>query len=204
MKSVTWISRRDRPAPRGRALGATLGLALAFVLAARQGAAAAPTDPTRPDHHGGPIIIIGPGWPFPAEPFPRYCPHPCPRLIIRFPCGDPAAGFLPGEPVPPGLPNPGATAGPTATLRPMPSPTPGGAAAAQTYHVCPQLLKAIPQAVQDAALAEPWRVRGFNEKSNPNIPFHPLWNPYRTWLSLRDPRQPYSICNPPLWKAGCP
>ena len=206
MKSITWINRSGRGVPRGRSLAIAAGaLVLAALLAARQGAAAAPADPAQPDHHGGPIIIIDPGWPFPAEPFPRHCPHPCPRLIVRFPCGDPASGLFPGEPgVPPGLPNPGATPGPTATSRPVASPTPGGAAAAQTYHVCPQLLKAIPQAVQDAALAEPWRVRGFNEKSNPNIPFHPLWNPYRTWLSLRDPRQPYSICNTPLWKSGCP
>lgn len=201
MTTTTSVSIAIRRAGKRTLGAAALTLAIAALLAARQGAAAAPAEPGQPDHRGGPIIIIDPGWPFPAEPFPRHCPHPCPRLIIRFPCGNPAAGLLPGDP---GLPNPGATAGPTATVRPMPSPTPGGVAAAQTYKVCPQLLKAIPQAVQDAAVAEPWRVYGFNQKSNPNIPFHPLWNPYRTWLSLRDPRQPYSICNTPLWKAGCP
>ncbi len=200
MTSRPFVNVALRRAGWGRLLAAALVVAISALLAARQGATAAEVEAGQPDHHGGPIII-DPGWPYPADPFPRHCPHPCPRLVIRFPCGDPFNGLLPGEP---GLPNPGATAGPTATLRPLPSPTPGGAAAAQTYKVCPQLLKAIPQSVQDAAVAEPWRVRGFNEKSNPNIPFHPLWNPYRTWLSLRDPRQPYSICNTPLWKAGCP
>lgn len=158
-------------------------------------------DGAQPDHRGGPIIIIDPWWPV-LDPLPRHCPHPCPRMIIRFPCGDPAAALLP--PPPPGVPNPGATPGPTATLVPMPSPTPGGAASAQTYRVCPQVSKVIPQGVQDAAVAEPWRVYGYGLKSNPNIPFHPLWNPYRTWLSLRDPRQPYSVCNMPVWKSGCP
>lgn len=177
-------------------------MAAAFVAAVHQGATAAPDpDGAQPDHHGGPIIIIDPWWPV-LNPYPRHCPHPCPRLIMRYPCGDPAGAFLP--PAPPGVPNPGATPGPTATLVPMPSPTPGGAASAQTYRVCPQVSKAIPQGVQDAAVAEPWRVYGYGQKANPNIPFHPLWNPYRTWLSLRDPRQPYSVCNLPVWKSGCP
>lgn len=218
---MSTLPRTDLPAAPRRSvrrslLAALLLAGLGGLAPALQGALAAP-DPAadaaadasaavdgavEPDHRGGPIIIIDPWWPTPLDPLPRHCPHPCPRLIIRFPCGDPAGAFLP--PAPPGLPNPGVTPGPTATLVPRPSPTPGGAASTQTYRVCPQLSTVIPQSVQDLAVAEPWRINGYGQKANPNIPFHPLWNPYRTWLSLRDPRQPYSICNLPVWKSGCP
>lgn len=72
------------------------------------------------------------------------------------------------------------------------------------YRVCPQVTKRIPQHIQDLATTEPWRYYGFGELRNPSIPYHPLWNTYRTWLSLRDTGQPYSACNLPLWKSGCP
>jgi hypothetical protein len=160
-------------------------------------------EPVSPDGPP-PYPIIWPGWPIiypgPIIVFPIF-PYPG-----RYPCGDPIIGLppMPVPPNPPGLPTPNVTPGPTATLRPVASPTPGGRAQSETYRVCPQVTNAIPQAVKDLAIAEPWRFLGYGEKRNPGIPYHPLWNTYRTWLSLRDTAQPYSICNYPLWKSGCP
>ena len=145
-------------------------------------------------HRRGPIIIVR-GW------------------DLRHPCGDPKQRRWPGgprvppppqPPVPPPVPPPGATAVPPTAVPPMPSPTPGGQASTLQYRVCPQVVNQIPQAIQDLAVQEPWRYNGYGERQNPSIPYHPIWNNYRTWLSLRDINQPYSVCNYPVLKSGCP
>jgi hypothetical protein len=134
-----------------------------------------PNCPTCPPH----IIIICPTCP---NPWP--C-HGCPIVL---PC--PPDPLLPP---PPGQPTP----------LPPPTPTPGPATGLQ-YRVCPQLTTTVPAALQQLALAEPWRFRGYGELRNPNVPYHPMWNTYRTWLSLENIGMPYSRCNPVKWKAGCP
>jgi hypothetical protein len=135
-----------------------------------------------------PIILL-PG-------FGHYFRHPC------NPYGR-APGIAP--PGPPGVPTPGAgTVQPMPTQVPVPSPTAGGRAQSEVYQVCPQMKNEIPQAVQDLATNEPWRFYGYGQRSNPNIPYHPFWNGYRKWLSLRDMNSPYSICNYPVFKTGCP
>lgn len=124
--------------------------------------------------------------------------YPYPRYPIIFPirCATPYA-------VPGGLPlPPGATPPPTAM--PLPSPTPGGGASAATYRVCPQAVGEIPADLQARALAEPWSIYGYGQLANPNIRYHPLWNDYRKWLSVRNIGLPYSTCNPAIWKSGCP
>lgn len=116
-------------------------------------------------------------WPY---PYPYWCTFPTPVA----------------PPLPPGFPSP---VPPT----PVPSPTPGGPATAATYTVCPQIQSRVPNAVLQAALAEPWTVYGFNQLKNPGVPYHPMWNVLRTELNLLNPNVPYSVCNPVVWKAGC-
>lgn len=149
------------------------------------------------------IIIVVPGYP---------ChPYPCVGYPWPYPCYDPNFPPFPELPVPPAgtpgatvvPPAPGATAVPP-TPYPVPSPTPGGQAQGLNYRVCPQVINQIPQHIQDLATSEPWRYYGYGIRRNPNTPYHPLWNTYRTWLSLRDTALPYSPCNLPQWKSGCP
>ena len=136
--------------------------------------------------------------PYPRYPWPRV-PYPWP--FIPSGCATPIA-----PPVPGGLPiPPGTTPQPSPT--PLPSPTPGGPAGgamSTTYRVCPQVDEEIPDHIKQRALAEPWAFYGFGKLRNPNTPYHPLWNSYRRNLSLRIYHQPYSVCNPVIWKAGCP
>ena len=71
--------------------------------------------------------------------------------------------------------------------------------------MCPQIEGLVPQDVIDAALADPDSVAGYGELMNPNLPFHPLTNTYRVWLSLRNLGVPYDPLNNTLiFKAGCP
>ncbi len=200
----------------------SLAIALGFLLASLAGptptsAAPLPEDagaleaasaaqemaPDGMDHHHPIIPIIFPRFPIIYPGFPIIV---IPIFPYPHPCG--SGGLLPVPPGQPGLPTPGGgtpgTPAPTATLRPMATPTPGGRAQSEQYRVCPQVDAHIPQDIEDLALAEPWRISGYGELRNPSIPYHPLWNGYRTWLSLRDTAQPYSSCNYPLWKAGCP
>ncbi len=151
------------------------------------------------------IIIVRPGQP--------CYPYPCPGYPYPNPCYDPSFPPFPQPPVPPPpgatAPPPGPTTPPGATAvpptpYPMPTPTPGGMASTLTYRVCPQVTGLIPQYIQDLAVSEPWRYYGYDLRQNPNVPYHPLWNTYRTWLSLRDSNQPYSACNLPQWRSGCP
>jgi hypothetical protein len=128
----------------------------------------------------GTVRISGTVWVWPY-PFPWWCYWPTPAA----PSG------------PPGLPTP---VPPT----PLPSPTPGGPGSGEKYEVCPQIVNKVPNQVQADALAQPWAVYGYGVRQNPNVPEHPLWNHYRTWLGIMNPNIPYNICTPVIWKAGCP
>ena len=151
-------------------------------------------------------IIVGYGAVAAAPAAPQPVPVPsdgsddptcwsCPRgiyPIFVYPCATPVG--MPTVPAPPGVP----------TLAPRPTPTPGGMASTLTYRVCPQIAGKIPAAVEVHAVAAPWEVYGYGMLRNPNVPYHPMWNSYRTWLSLRNMSVPYSRCNSVVWKAGCP
>lgn len=157
--------------------------------------------------------------PYPPAPYPYPCYPPCPGIVIY-----PSGCATPFAPAPPEFtPIPGGPGGPTPPAPPPPiplqaallqavpqqappiaSPTPGGAAAALEYKVCPQKEFDIPKVIQDMAVAEPWTIYGYGLKRNPNVPYHPMWNSYRHWLSTQNQNMPYSICNPAIWKAGCP
>lgn len=89
------------------------------------------------------------------------------------------------------------------TPMPRPSPTPGPATGLN-YRVCPQIVNRVPAAVQQDALATPWKIYGYGMLLNPSVPSHPVWNGYRTWLTLLDYGKPWHPCNPVVWKAGCP
>lgn len=212
--SVGWLGfvAGQRPTP----VQAQDGLIAHSDAASNEAAAmpGAPADST--DATGG--VVDGHGHPiYPPPCYPAPCAYPCypwPCVIFPYPvrCYDP--NFPPLPPPGPPVPPPGATAAAATpvppgtsvppTPFPVPSPTPGGMAATLTYRVCPQVTKRIPQYIQDLATTEPWRYYGFGERRNPSVPYHPLWNTYRTWLSLRDTGQPYSACNLPMWKSGCP
>jgi hypothetical protein len=165
-----------------RLLAAGAAAVLAGLLAGYSHTAVAGAAGAAPDCPGcPPAIIICPGcppWPYP----------PCPGCPIILPCPpDPLM------PPPPGVPTP----------LPPPTPTPGPASGL-TYKACPQIAGRIPPALEQMALADPWKFRGYGQLRNPNVPQHPLWNTYRTWLSLENMNVPYHRCNPVVWKAGCP
>ena len=161
-----------------------------------------------------------PGYPpRPYPPYPYPCFPPCPPGIIVYPSGCatpivPPPPEVTPAPLPPGGPTPPAPppiplasggAPPVALQAPgIPTPTPGGAAQGLEYKVCPQKERDIPKVIQDMAMAEPWTIYGYGMKRNPNVPYHPLFNTYRRWLSTSNQNMPYSICNPAIWKAGCP
>jgi len=134
---------------------------------------------------------------FGADPDCWHCPRRPVYPIYVYPCPTPVPPPASGLPVPPGT-----TPRPTAV--PLPSPTPGGVASTLSYDVCPQYAGEIPPAVLTNAVAAPWEIYGYGMLRNPNVPHHPLWNTYRKWLSVRNPSIPYSVCNPVVWKAGCP
>jgi hypothetical protein len=80
-----------------------------------------------------------------------------------------------------------------------PTPTP-----AAPPMVCAFILRRVPRAVIDAALARPDRVYGWRQPVNPGLPVSPA-NPLRTQLSVRNIGMPYHpLSNPVLFKAGCP
>jgi hypothetical protein len=62
----------------------------------------------------------------------------------------------------------------------------------------------VPAAVISAALANPDQVGGWGKLRNPNIPHHPIYNPYRTCLVLRNPAVHWHPrFNPVIFAAGC-
>lgn len=130
------------------------------------------------------VIPIYPGYPgYPGYPVPPGLPLPCWRY---------GYGGVP-LPIPPGAPTP----------KPPPTPTPGPATAL-SYRVCPQVVNRVPANIQQDAVANPYRLYGYGMLQNPSVPYHPLWNSYRTWLTLLDYGKPWSPCNPVVWKVGCP
>jgi hypothetical protein len=99
-------------------------------------------------------------------------------------------------PLPPGFPTPV----PTATV-----PGGGGGGGGPVPEVGTGLSSRVPQSVIDAAMANPQDVPGWNQLRNPNAPFHPVYNPYRTCLTLQNPNQAYHpVFNPVVFRAGCP
>jgi hypothetical protein len=63
----------------------------------------------------------------------------------------------------------------------------------------------VPSAAVSYALANPDKIRGWGLLFNPAVPFHPLFNPYRTCLTLTNPGVPYApVFNDLVFKAGCP
>jgi hypothetical protein len=172
------------PVTRRLAAAGLAVLCAAFVAGYAHAQGAAPTgagaQPACPGCPPG-IIIICPGCP--PYPYP-----PCQGCPIILPCPpDPLLPSPPGVPTPP----------------PLPTPTPGPASALQ-YKVCRQITGRIPPALEQMAVAEPWKFRGYGELRNPNVPYHPMYNTYRVWLSLQNMNVPYSRCNPVVWKSGCP
>lgn len=92
------------------------------------------------------------------------------------------------------------TPGGTKTTTPPPTvpPTPGAEA-------CPGLETKAPAAAINAAIANAQQVSGYGMACNPNVPWNPVVNPYRSHLSLRNVNLPYHpVYNGFVWKCGCP
>ena len=88
-----------------------------------------------------------------------------------------------------------------ATATPVPTLDPGAPGAP---HPIRGLAGRAPTAAIAAALADPGRVYGWGMPRNPNIPYHPIFNPYRTCLQLRNMGVPYHpVFNPLVFTAGC-
>jgi Tol biopolymer transport system component len=98
-------------------------------------------------------------------------------------------------------------AGPGPAQPPAATATPAASATPETPSVqgnaCPQIIRYVPRAVIDAALANPSSVDGWMQPSNPALPpgFN---NPPRIWLSLRDLGKPFGPFNGVVWKPWCP
>lgn len=62
----------------------------------------------------------------------------------------------------------------------------------------------VPSADIAAALTNPDTISGWGVPRNPNIPYDPYFNPYRTCLTLRNLGVPYHpVYNRLVFKAGC-
>jgi hypothetical protein len=120
--------------------------------------------------------------------------HP---IVIPFPPGWPLFPcYGPGS-----MPFPTPVGAPTRVPRPTPTP---GPATSLTYRLCPQLARLVPATVQAQVASVPWDLYGYGMLRNPNVPYHPVWNTYRTWISLLDYGKPWGPCNPVVLKSGCP
>jgi hypothetical protein len=90
-----------------------------------------------------------------------------------------------------------ATPPPTATATPEPV-TPDEPVPVR----CPNLR--APEEVIQAALGNPAAVKGWGMLCNPNVPFDPINNRWRTSLSLENPGAPYNpLTNALEYKCGC-
>jgi YVTN family beta-propeller protein len=98
------------------------------------------------------------------------------------------------------------TTTPTASATPSPHATPSLApqptSTAQPC-ICQRLRRIVPSAVINDALAQPERYRGWLERLNPARPPGPD-NPVRTCLGLLNPNLGWHpLYNPPQWQVGC-
>lgn len=92
---------------------------------------------------------------------------------------------------------------PTATPDPGTPPPPPTGEAPPAPEVCDGIRARVPQAVIDAAVANPEAVSGWGERCNPNVPAGP-WNELRASLNLRSYGQPYHpVYNDVVWQCGC-
>jgi hypothetical protein len=126
--------------------------------------------------------------------------NPTPTLTLVPPVATPTSQLPPPASTPtPALPPPAATP----TL-PAPAATATPNQPSTTAQACNYLRSRVPDAVINAALANPGRIGGFDRPRNPNKPSSPL-NPPRRYLSLSNPNVPYHpIFNRLTWVAGCP
>lgn len=97
-----------------------------------------------------------------------------------------------------------ATPAPFATPTPMPPyPPPSGGGPGIPIEDT-RLGGRVPSADVAAALANPDQIAGWGVPRNPNIPYNPYLNPYRTCLTLRNLAVPYHpTYNKLVYKAGC-
>ncbi|MFN8423697.1 MAG: hypothetical protein U0470_10085 [Anaerolineae bacterium] len=62
----------------------------------------------------------------------------------------------------------------------------------------------IPVAVYMHALAHADHVSGYGLRCNPNVPFNPVSNPFRSSLQLANPNLTYHpLFNSVVWRCGC-
>lgn len=109
-----------------------------------------------------------------------------------------ATAAVPTPTVPP-TPSPA----PSATPAP-PIPTPAPTAPVARGPVCPQVAGRVPQAVLDAAVADPAAVEGYRQPHDPGKPVGPF-NPLRVWLTLHDLAKPFHpVANSVVFRAYCP
>lgn len=110
---------------------------------------------------------------------------------------------VPGYPPPyPPPATPTVVLPPTATIAPPPTAT---VPAGPPPVVDKWIVARVPAAVIARALANPGLIRGWLQLANPSLPYHYLYNPYRTCLTLANPSIPYApVFNDLVFKAGCP
>jgi hypothetical protein len=126
---------------------------------------------------------------------------PSPRLLV--------AGALVALVASAWLAAPGSAATSAAPFQP-PTPTPVPTVvppppSGSTPELDRRLAGRAPAAAIGAAMANPDTVLGWNQLLNPSAPAHPIYNPRRTCLTLRNLNAPYHpFFNSFVFKAGCP
>jgi len=74
-----------------------------------------------------------------------------------------------------------------------------------TPKVDPIISGTVPAPAIANALANPTKIGGWGLLMNPAVPYHPLYNPYWTCLTLTNPGVPYApVFNDLVFRAGCP
>jgi hypothetical protein len=70
--------------------------------------------------------------------------------------------------------------------------------------VCPRTLGVVPKVAIDRALVDPASVDGWGQRRNPGVPFHAIFNPCRTCLTVRSASVAYHpVYNGLVWSASC-
>jgi hypothetical protein len=154
-----------------------------------------------------PLILRDSAVPAPTDP---VCVPPSPTATRTVPptTTPPPTGVGPGA-TPSATLSATTTSPPTApaTATPPPTATPvrawcGGPGDAPM--VDPHIRGRVPAAAIADALANPDTVSGWGQRRNPGVPYHVLYNPCRTCLTLRNARIPYHPAfNGLIYSASC-
>jgi hypothetical protein len=143
-----------------------------------------PTDPpTLPAAGTGPTLVAT-----------QYLPMPTTTLVVPPTLLPSPTTAAPTEEIP--------SISPTAEAQ---VPTAPAEQPSLTPVVCDVIRGRVPDEAVEKAVEHPEEISGWGELANPNVPYHPVQNTYRTSLTLQNRNVPFHPLNNSLvYKAGCP